>query len=91
MSKFILDFLIYYAHTNNSPNDKALNLQFLLNIEKLRAFQVLALKELKEITNKTNPSDLERINRLYLCLCSLKKFNVSIIEELFFYGLIGTL
>lgn len=74
---------------NNTINDKAQNLQFTLSKEKIHAFQILALKELKELTLKTNSVDPERFSRLYLCILSLKKLNVSIIEEVFFVGLIG--
>ena len=74
---------------NNTINDKAQNLQFTLSKEKIHAFQILALKELKELTLKTSLNDPERISRLYLCLMSMKKLNISIIEEIFFVGLIG--
>ena len=42
---------------NNTINDKAQNLQFTLSKEKIHAFQILALKELKELTLKTNSVD----------------------------------
>jgi hypothetical protein len=74
---------------NNTINDKAQNLQFTLSKEKIHAFQILALKELKELTLMTNLNDPERLSRLFLCQMSMKKLNISIIEEIFFVGLIG--
>lgn len=59
--------------------------------EKVKAFQTLAFKELREMTMKTHPYDPERLIRLFQLTPVVKKLSVPIIEELFFNGLIGNL
>ncbi|CAF0792736.1 unnamed protein product [Didymodactylos carnosus] len=57
--------------------------------EKIQAYQILTYKEFREYLNKTCMNDLERLGRLLLKIPTLKCLQISIIEEIFFVGLIG--
>ena len=77
------------ATGTNEMLPKLSHLQITTHKEKVRAFQMLALKELRESLSRTHANDLDRLSRVFTCLLSLKKFQTNIIEELFFTKLIG--
>ena len=62
------------------------------NLSQVQAFRILACKELHAATRlnelSNQESDSERIKRLLLRVSSLKRFDLSIMEELFFGDLI---
>lgn len=56
--------------------------------DQIKAFRVLACKELREKIQPNN--DIERVERLLLRISSLKKMSTPLMEELFFNDAIGS-
>jgi hypothetical protein len=85
-----LHFKLYMNQLNNKDNSEFCS-DAESTIDKIRAFQILALKELKNLTVQTHVQDSERANRLYMSLLQLKEFDTKLVEEFFFSGLIGSI
>jgi len=91
-SVFDSDALLFNSSAKESDGfSAAQRIQYSMQREKVKAFQTLAFKELREMTNKTHPYDPERFIRIFQLAPVLKKLSVPIVEELFFNGLIGNL
>jgi hypothetical protein len=86
-----LHFKLYMNQLNNSNSNSESCMNTELTIEMIRAFQMLAFKELRETTEHTHQHDPERASRLCRCMLKLKEFDTKLIEELFFSGLIGSI
>ncbi|XP_077981452.1 orphan steroid hormone receptor 2-like isoform X2 [Glandiceps talaboti] len=61
----------------------------LMNSRQIEKFQEKAVQELQEYVTRTYPTSTDRFGKILLRLPALRLLNPSIMEELFFAGLIG--
>ncbi|CAF1601766.1 unnamed protein product, partial [Didymodactylos carnosus] len=79
-----------YSNSEHSQQQHQAYISSIIQKEKIQAYQILTHKEFREYLNKTCANDSERLGRLLLKLPTLKCLQISIIEEVFFVGLIGS-
>lgn len=82
--------LVNSADTNQQQQQQqslAAAQKILCHKDQIKAFRVLACKELREKISQNN--DVERLERLLLRISSLKKMSTPLMEELFFNDAIG--
>lgn len=82
--------LVNSADTNQQQQQQqslTIAQKILCHKDQIKAFRVLACKELREKISKNE--DVERVERLLLRISSLKKMSTPLMEELFFNDAIG--